>query len=165
MFAAEIGGRAESIHIALRGVVAHGIGPADRLKRAIGAACDIFGRPQPRYFLYLAAIEQIFVTVAHSSQTECVVAVFGQHTRFIGGIDISVIVIYSHSVYDARRRLQIDEADRKRSQYFAQYERCKLFDEYFARRVDFDDIFQRLLVECDESVAVSSPVIISFANP
>lgn len=46
VFSAESRGRSESVHIALRGVVAHGIGPANRLKSAIGTTGNAFRRPQ-----------------------------------------------------------------------------------------------------------------------
>ena len=58
--------------------------------------------------------------------------------------------------------MQVDEPDRKRCQDFTQNKRRKLFDEHLSRFIEFDNIFQRLLVELNEAIVISSPIGIVF---
>ena len=162
VFSAESRGRSESVHIALRGVVAHGIGPANRLKSAIGTTGNAFRRPQAGNLLRLATVEQIFVPIRYRSQPECIIPKFGQHSGFVGSIDISIIVIDDYAVDNPCRRLQVDEPDRKRRQDFTQNKRRKLFDEHLSRFIEFDDIIQRLFVKFNETIVISSPIGIVF---
>lgn len=120
VFPAEGRGRPESVHIALRGVVPHGIGPANRLKSAIGTTGNALCRPQAGNLLRFAAVEQIFIPIRYRSHPKCIIPKFGQHSGFVGSIDISIVVIDDYAVDNSCRRLQVDEPDRKRCQDFTQ---------------------------------------------
>ena len=105
--------------VSLRGVIENWIGAAISLKGTVRATRKRLIAGSLLQFQECGAGEKFFSRVLMNiSDAKCEIVHFGEHSRFVGGVHIAIVVVDQHIPASTGGRLKINKAGSKRRQNF-----------------------------------------------